>query len=183
MSHDMKKIEDIFSSLMGQLVWSVRRGYAGYLAMEFGKPHLQVRNPKISHSDSARVREILAQRRVFLCGQWSLFIKSGKWAVFFKDRIIVNDDDFSEDMRKALDYIDGQKLIKFDFDEDRKTLNLEFDLGGRVEIDSEDDGMEDDLLNLRNFDDGNIYWWSCNTGLSYEASTKISPGEISEQTV
>jgi hypothetical protein len=176
----MKKIEDIFPSLMDQLVWSVRRGYAGYLTMEFGKPHLKVRNPKISHADSESVRELLDRRRVYLCGQWGLFIKSSKWVVFFKDRTIVNDNDFSEDMKKALDYIDGQKLIKFDFDEDRKTLNLEFDLGGRVEISPEDDNMEDDFWSLTNSDNGNICWWSRNTGLNYGISAKVNPGEIDE---
>ncbi|PJI44395.1 MAG: hypothetical protein CTR53_01420 [Ferrovibrio sp.] len=35
-------LESVFRPLIGQLVWSVRKGHGTFLTMEFGAPHLDV---------------------------------------------------------------------------------------------------------------------------------------------
>ena len=66
----------IFTPIIGQIAWQIRRGYGSCLMMEFGKPHIEIRNPIVSKSLSSyvRVRQNAAKRRATLRGQWGLYI-------------------------------------------------------------------------------------------------------------
>src|SRR5665213_1331063 len=60
---------DAFLPIVGQVAWSVRRGYGTFLTMEFGSPHLIIREPIVASSDASdRVKRNLAKRRVSIVG-------------------------------------------------------------------------------------------------------------------
>lgn len=175
----MKNIEKIFSCLIEQLIWSLRRGDTGFLTMEFGRPHIQIRNPMASNSTSIKVRELAMRRRVFLTGQWSLFISSLEWSACFNGRLVVFDS-AADEINKVLSCIEGQKLIKYNFEKDKKIISLEFDLGGEIKFCFNENRSDGDLSlwSLSDFNEGIIYWW--NNKLDYENCIKIHPGDMSE---
>jgi hypothetical protein len=65
----MEQVRNLWKPLIGQLVWSVRRGVGSFLTMEFGAPHLSIREPITPKAArSAKVRRALSRRRVFVEG-------------------------------------------------------------------------------------------------------------------
>jgi hypothetical protein len=60
----------VFREIYGKPCWNVRPGYGSFLTLEFGKPHLDVREPAAaSKDDSLRVQRLLARRSVFVHGE------------------------------------------------------------------------------------------------------------------
>ena len=63
------QIEKIISKLYGIPCWGVRPGFGSFLTLEFGKPHLKVREPVVAgRSSPVSVRKRLARRRVYVHG-------------------------------------------------------------------------------------------------------------------
>ena len=80
-----KQLEVVFAPVIGRLVWNVHRGEGRYLTMEFGKPHLRVREPfSLKSETSKRVQRFSRMRGAFVYGDWSLFIQ-GDWKVAVED--------------------------------------------------------------------------------------------------
>ena len=81
-----KQLDAVFFPVIGRLAWNVRRGEGRYLTMEFGKPHLSVREPFNLRSEaSQRVQRLSRMRGAYVSGDWSLFIR-GDWKVAVLDR-------------------------------------------------------------------------------------------------
>jgi len=67
-----QKIQDLFRPLIGEMAWDVRCGHGSFLTMEFGQPHIAVRDPVVaSPGRSDRVQRNLGRRRVFVVGDWA----------------------------------------------------------------------------------------------------------------
>jgi hypothetical protein len=72
----MEEVINSFAPLVGELVWQARRGHGSFLTMEFGWPHLLVREPiSAVHSVSARVRRNLERRAVAIVGDWHFWVQ------------------------------------------------------------------------------------------------------------
>lgn len=132
----MMQSKVVFSPLIGSLVWNVRRGVGRYLTMEFGKSHLEAREPRgrTLHT-TARLQRKSRMRRVFVHGDWHLFIQ-GDWKVTVEDEWLHSDDEIVQHSVKedCLPNLEGQRLVSVDASEDGRYLSLIFDLGGKLEV-------------------------------------------------
>jgi len=125
------RVEDLFFAAIDEqaFVWSTSLGIGTYLTMEFGQPHLTVREPMTARMGATeRVRDLLSRRKVSIVGDWTLWIQEADWLVCQSGRCVgVNDPD----LRTFLDCLNGQRLMNARFDEH---LELEFDLGASVRL-------------------------------------------------
>jgi len=126
-------VEQVFAPVYGKPCWYVREGHGSMLTMEFGAPHLEVREPYPSQSSSAELRAMARRRAVHPRGEWHLWVYLGAWHYFMHGRKV--GDWFTKGrMRRALRSIDGQALSKVHVAPTDGRSVLEFDLGGRLEI-------------------------------------------------
>src|SRR5690348_6679315 len=76
----MHEIDKIFAPVLGNMVWGVTNSHGSFLVMEFGSPHLSVREPVIARpGTSARVRRRLKHRRVSIVGDFHFWVQYGNW--------------------------------------------------------------------------------------------------------
>jgi hypothetical protein len=122
----------VFREIYGKPCWNVRPGYGSFFTLEFGRPHLDVREPLVANKDASRkVRRLLARRNVFVHGEWHLRIDCCAWEVLSNGRHVGNGST-KLSMRRAADLLDGQKLIQFSFFPQKVRCQFEFDLGATL---------------------------------------------------
>jgi hypothetical protein len=131
MNQDFKRV---FKRLLGKPCWDVRPGYGSFLTLEFGRPHLEIHEPIAARKGvSAKVRERLARRHVRTYGEWHLWIKCCDWEVHFKGKR-VGDSSTKLGIRRAADFLNGQKLIQFSLASRKVQSIFVFDLGATLKI-------------------------------------------------
>jgi hypothetical protein len=125
--------ETVFQEIYGQPCWRVSPGYGSFLTLEFGNPHLEIREPQVPKPGTTkRVRQLMMSRKVFIHGDWHLWIYCCEWKVF-RRRELVGDSSSKSRIQRAADFLDGQKLVRFSIRPRRMQCVFEFDLGGRLE--------------------------------------------------
>lgn len=129
----MLSVDDVFDALVGEIAWSVQRGHGSWIAMEFGRSHLQVREPIISQAALPRARENAARRRVFVRGQKRLLIMDSAWSITAWSKACRHTD-ANAAIDSVLRLIDGQQLISVSFRKRENSLTLGFDLGGALSV-------------------------------------------------
>lgn len=136
MSQFSHEVRSIFAKLANTPVWGVRRGVGSFLTMEFGVPHLEIREPKEAAPnipESARI--ILQRRHVWVRGDWHLWIEDCDWAIesFGLKATCKSKSDYID---RTLKTIEGQKITDFSgrHEESNYIVELIFDLGGSVKI-------------------------------------------------
>jgi hypothetical protein len=140
------QIEKIFRTLYGKPCWGVRPGYGFCLTLEFGRPHLEVREPVVaSQSASAKVRKGLARRVVCVHGEWHLWIYCCDWIVVSGSKRI-GGSSTKADVRRAADFLDGQALTGFSISPRKVACAFEFDLGATLKTRPYDNISEQWLL-------------------------------------
>jgi hypothetical protein len=131
----MEQFRELLGPLIGQLVWSVRRGVGTFLTMEFGGAHLAVREPiQPRSSSSEKAQRSLVRRRVSVVGDWHLWIKYGEWKLSAAQGALDSRTPLGSPLDECLRDLDGQKLASIDAGAASNSLVLAFDLGARLEI-------------------------------------------------
>jgi hypothetical protein len=128
----METIAAVFKNLHGIPSWNVHRGYGTFLTMEFGKPHLEIREPIESKASSKRVRDHFARRMVTVRGDWHLWIYCCRWKVFEESRL-VGDCTSNRRIDRAAHLLDGQALVNVESTSRGTRWVFTFDLGARLE--------------------------------------------------
>lgn len=129
----LEKPEDAFLPIVGKFAWGVRRGHGTFLTMEFGAPHLIVREPIIaSPSTSPRVKRNLAKRRVTIAGHWHFWIQYSCWEIHTANYSVTNKDEDVSLVDEALSELDGQILLSAAPGEAPNSCVLNFDLEGSI---------------------------------------------------
>lgn len=133
----MNPIEKIFEPLYGHPCWNAKSGYGSFLTMEFGEPHLVIREPRVAGPETSdRRRRDLARRHVYLRGAWHLWIYCSEWHVYTGDTLI-GDSDLEGSTKERIDLaaaeLDGQVLTRVTLDPHRGSSVFYFDLGSRLE--------------------------------------------------
>jgi hypothetical protein len=124
--------QKVFREIYGKPCWNVKPGYGSFFSLEFGKPHLEVREPTVASKGASRkVQKTLARRNVFVHGEWYLRIDSCAWEVLSNGRHVGNGST-ELSMRRAADLLNGQKLIQFSFFPKDVQCIFEFDLGATL---------------------------------------------------
>ena len=140
------RIERIIRRLYGKPCWGVTPGFGSFLTLEFGEPHLEVREPIIAdRATSAKVRKILARRGVRIRGDWRLWIYCCDWVVF-SGRSRVGDSSTKMKIRKAAEFLNGQKLTHFSISLRKVSCVFKFDLGAILKTKPYDNESEQWLL-------------------------------------
>jgi len=141
----MQNIEEIFLPLVGQLVWGIRQGHGSFLTMEFGEPYRSVREPIVaSPGSSTKVARNLARRRVFIVGQWHMWIQYSEWKVATQYHSAASRDWENGSVKAGLEELDGQALLSATAGDTPHSTVLEFDLGGKVLIWPRHEAARDD---------------------------------------
>ena len=122
--------ERVFKRLYGKPCWGVTNWYGSGIHFEFGKPHLDIREPRtVDPKVSRRVREQLAKRLVVIHGDWHLCIDVCDWEIFQKGKR-VGTSRSRPDLQRIVNSLDGQKLVRFSIRSRGDDCVFEFDLGG-----------------------------------------------------
>lgn len=100
--------------------------------MEFGQPHLAIREPIVASADaSERVRRGLARRRIHVVGDWHFWVQYAPWSLSTPAaRVACGDDPASID--EALAELDGQIVTSVTMEEDEACVL--FDLGASLRV-------------------------------------------------
>jgi len=121
-----------FRPVYGLPCWGVRPGYGTFLTLEFGQPHLRVREPKqLTGEESSRVKHLLERRTVTVHGDWHLWVYCCNWAVH-QNGTLVGDSTSEERIKLAAEILDGQALESFDYVWRGCKSHFTFDLGARL---------------------------------------------------
>jgi len=136
-------IERVFCPVYGLPCWNAKPGYGSSLTFEFGKPHLEIREPRqLEETADEKRKAYHARRHVFLGGQWHLWIHYCNWKAY-SNGVFFSDSDTKEGMGLAAEMLDGQKLIKVTANEPDGHTIFEFDLGGVLVTEPEQDYGDD----------------------------------------
>ena len=133
MSFDPKDpVNGVIAGLIGRPAWGVKAGYGGNLTLEFGEPHLDVREPYVSNSRNEGIRRRAAQRVVTVHGDWHLWIRSDVWSSKQNGVVVARIESADADIAKAAAELDGQILSSFEIDRATASCRFTFDLGGEL---------------------------------------------------
>src|SRR5215217_5037296 len=125
----MNQIERSFKRFRGKPCWGVKRGYGSFLTFEFGKPRLEIREPKsLGSSASGRLRESYSRRLATVHGDWHLWIYCCDWVVR-KGDVVIGDSSSARRVDRAAAFLDGQKLLSATLRPRGARTHFEFDLG------------------------------------------------------
>jgi hypothetical protein len=163
-----RNIDELLQLLVGQYVWSARRGYGTCLTLQFGEPHRDVREPiQASENASAAVKRTLGRRLVSIKGDISLWIRDSQWSVSTKGAAVHWTSDAALVEQMLVFHLDGQKVLSADRRADETVL--EFDLGTTLRLGKSmfPDDLESALwsISLREgpsaslFDGGKAIYW------------------------
>jgi hypothetical protein len=160
----MSQIERSFSTLLGLPCWGVSRGFGSFLVLEFGSPHLVVREPMLPKAEaSTRVERLLARRSVHVRGRWHLWIHSCEWRVQANEKI-VGDWTTPRRIERAARGLNGQKLQDVKVTARGAGTVFAFDLGAELETKPYDRSSEQWLLYEA---DGRVLTWRADRKYQY----------------
>lgn len=137
-------VHDLFAPLRGHLAWGIHRSYGTCLAMEFGEPHREIREPCASPSASSeRGRRLLTRRRVQIVGDWCLAVLHAHWEIRTEQAAATSFESEPAQVDKALAELDGQALTDVRDGRAPGSYSFHFDLGGSLTIWPSSEAEED----------------------------------------
>lgn len=120
--YDNDPLSTVFAPLLGLPAWCVRKGYGNCLTLEFGAPHLAIREPIVASSRSSeQVRAALLRRTVIPRGDWHLWIWCCHWRVLSDLTEIACSEAPNEQIAVAVNELDGRLLTNVEVDPSRGT--------------------------------------------------------------
>lgn len=127
-------VENVFSSVMGKIAFSITQSHGSCFFIQFGDPFLKIRDPiEASPETSEKVKLHLRRRQVFVVGTWSLLVLGCDWLLSNEQRS-VNQDDNIDDMESLFRTVEGQYLVSASCDEVTKSCTLKFDMGAILNL-------------------------------------------------
>jgi hypothetical protein len=131
----MNDVPQLWHPLIGQLVWSVRRGVGAFITMELGEPHLSIREPVVRRLEhSVRVQRSLSRRRVFIVGDWHFWIQYSDWKLTTTGGVVGSESPVGSPLDECLNDLEGQRLRAVRPGRVAASWLFEFDLDGVLEI-------------------------------------------------
>lgn len=130
----MDQVRDLWKPVIGRLVWGVCRVHGSIFFMEFGHPHLFVREPSVSRSDSAKVRRHAARRLAHLQGDWHFSVVYGDWSIRTAHGGLDSEASSGSPEDACLVDLQGQRLVSVEPGRLPNSWKWTFDLGGVLEV-------------------------------------------------
>lgn len=130
----MERVKESWQPLIGRLVWCVRRGHGSFLTMEFGRPHLAVREPIVSSSSFEKVRRNLARRGVDVQGDWHFWVQYGDWRLRTSGGTLDSRNEPGATLDECLRDLNGQRLSSVERGASPNSCTWTFDLGAILDV-------------------------------------------------
>ena len=128
-------IERSFREAYGQYCWGVTWDRQTDLWLQFGAPHLDVREPLQAAGGTPRVRRLFRYRRVSARGAWAFAVLAAHWRLELPDGPPVTGATRSARARtQALACLSGQRLVAAAVDPGTAATRLDFDLGAALHV-------------------------------------------------
>jgi len=124
-------IKDSFKPLINELAWNVKKGHGSFLTFEFGTPNLEIGEPKIWKTLPFPSNEH-PTRQTTVRGDFHLWIYCCNWKIQIKDKQIAFEESSDEEIQKATEYLNGQKLVSIVINTKTARTIFKFDLGGEL---------------------------------------------------
>lgn len=122
-------------SLFGKICWDVYWTNVGNLALQFGKPYVNVvREPRRTASKNENVRRNARRRIVAICGQWKIWIYNAHWRIIQSGKCIATGYASYRKKYLAMQGITGQQLINIEVNSHNGMTKFVFDLGAVLEV-------------------------------------------------
>lgn len=143
-----KELLDFFSPFMGLPVWGSTKGHGSFVTFNLGKPSVE-----------------FTKLGKYTKGELFIWLYCCFWRITNKrDEELAHCESKDERINKAVEFIDGQKLISINIQPAKLRMVLDFDLGGRIYIwNNESYGEDTDLILMRNQNE----WLSFNNDNSF----------------
>ena len=122
----------VVSSALGLPCWQVRWDRQIGLDMNFGAPHMEIREPRVSTAKSPRVRAQFARRGVHLRGTHWLVISAATWRLELANGLVVRDTSSVKKLDMAVARVRGEKLNGLAVEARTGTTTFYFDLGAHI---------------------------------------------------
>lgn len=122
----------VLSSALGLVCWQVRWDAQVGLDMNFGPPHMLVRDRLKSPPTSERLRRLFSRRLVMLRGTHWLVLYPGLWRLELADGLIVRDTSSVKKLDMAVARLSGEKLNGIVIQPRTGSTVFHFDLGARI---------------------------------------------------
>jgi len=141
-------LERHFRPLHGLPCWGVHWEPQLNLSMNFGIPHLEIREPRKSTAPSARVRLLSVHRRVTIRGRWWLWLFWSRWTLSVQGLEPVRNTGSARRILEALRLLEGQRLTKTVIAPVDGRTRFEFDLGATLDVRELDRSSDSGIWNL-----------------------------------
>ncbi|WP_146002895.1 hypothetical protein [Telmatospirillum siberiense] len=126
---------DVFFPLSGCIVWSPQIVHGSIINMQFGEPHLLIREPVVpSPQNSRKVKLNLSRRRVFVVGQWQFCIQDAEWEISTDNYSANNNEKNIENVNQCLGELAGQILLSVYHDAEGNYMAFNFDMRGVIRV-------------------------------------------------
>lgn len=132
---------------VSKYVWGCTQTHGSSFVMQFGKPSLEVREPRQSSSPDKVVAGLLSKRKVSVLGEVEILVLDCEWKVV-TSQISSDHESSAEVIQQTLRVLDGEILTGCSvFELPSFGVELTFDLGSRVLLASRA-GDESDLFSI-----------------------------------
>jgi hypothetical protein len=138
-------IGSVFADIIGKRAWLVRKGYSSMLTMEFGEPHLRVREVLPEAKAKALRRPLVTVR-----GDWHLWVHSCDWRIREGGADVAHSEGTDAEIERGARALDGQLLLGVEVDPASSSSRLRFELGTTLEMTAYDRESESWLLYATN---------------------------------
>lgn len=133
----MPEVAAILEQLVGKPCWGVRHGHGSFVTLEFGAPHLTVREGKPSAT-----HETLRRRQITVGGDWHLWIYCCNWTYEELGQVIAHSESPDAEIDRAVVRIDSQELLQVHVSSASGATSFLFEGGGLLRTTPYDSGEE-----------------------------------------
>lgn len=116
-------IGSAFAGVVGKRAWLVRKGYGSFLTMEFGEPHLQVREAK----PEALARG-LRRPNVTVRGELHLWIYCCDWTITEGGAQLAHSESEDSEIERTAHLLNGLTLLAVSVDPETAHARFRFEL-------------------------------------------------------
>lgn len=141
----MKIIQDSFAEIYGKPCWGLKYDSQTNLSLNFGEPHLEIREPFQAKSKSRDIIELFAHRQVKVKGEYWLWLFICYWRLSFNGIKAASNRSPIRLRNKAVWKLDGQILTNVTVDSESGSTTFDFDLGAKLQVRSWERKSDDEL--------------------------------------
>lgn len=121
--------------MLGHPVWGIRQVIGSFMYLEFGKPHLWIREPRIPCPDASPIAaKVARQRKIYPAGEWHLMLHMCAWRIILDSKELAHSESTREQIASvAHGDVMGRILEKILIELDNSKTTFTFENGLSIE--------------------------------------------------